>query len=182
MTFAKEAFTTVPNAVDKVRALHIDVVASYYYFSLTSEHEDQSQWWTVGKVEAQNLLRRGFEMPELQTLLAKTRVSSISSAMTSSTKAHNSFVAALAELSHEVFMLEPHSENPSQQQSLSSSVAAKCCGHPVAPAGFEQIAEDLFFKGALPFSFNLGHLLSKEIRYGELVGHRQSVKCCAVYR
>jgi len=172
MTFAKEAFTTVPNAVDKVKALHIDVVASYYYFSLTSEHTNQNQRWIVGKVEAQKLLRRGFEMPELQTLLAKTRVSSVSSAMTSSTMARNSFVTALAELSHEVFMLEPHSENSSQQ----------CCGHPVAPAGFEQIAEDLFFKGALPFSFNLGHLLSKEIRYGEFLGHRQSVKCCAVYR
>jgi hypothetical protein len=168
MGFAKEAFHTVSKPADKVTALHIDVVASYYYFAMTSRNMTSSERWRAGKVEAQLLLRRCFAMPELLiSLKAGTPVFG-------SGKNRNNFLAAIAGLSHEVFMMKPLSENI-------KLVNGGHNGHPEAPVGFDQAAEDLFFSGNLPITFNLGHLLRQEVCFKELIGHQRNINCCALF-
>jgi len=68
-------------------------------------------------------------------------------------------------------MFQPHDEN---------------CRHPRMPAGFEDVASDLFERGELSYDLNIGHVLTLggggPLADGELLGHEKSVQCCATFR
>jgi len=54
------------------------------------------------------------------------------------------------------------------------------------PAGFEDVASDLFERGELSYDLNIGHVLTLggggPLADGELLGHEKSVQCCATFR
>ena len=80
-------------------------------------------------------------------------------------------------------MLFPHVEN---RQPLSGDAASMSSrrGHPAAPPGFELVVADRFCRGAISFSLNVGHLLTRQgggfIQDGEMAGHKGAVHCCTV--
>ena len=165
VSLSRQAFNSVEGSSDKLRALYFLIVATYHQVAIANRKRGDGNggsvdWdWSAGKREAQTMFRQ-YITDEFTKLKSAAEEEG-----RFFKKKRKKILGCFIDLGATVYYLLPLSLNDD---------------HPKFPE-LEQAAQKVCSGSRTMLPYTIAHIVSDPVVRATLTGHRQFVKCCAVF-